>query len=77
MMSATMTSTLRTLLPSFGGRAHRQSALTMSRGFCFDDFDDFDDRQKKMMMMTTTKPSPPNDSILRAMCFSSSRFSLS
>ena len=77
MMSATMTSTLRTLLPSFGGRAHRQSATGMSR-FCFDDFDDFDDRQKKMMMMTmTTKPSPPNDSILRAMCFSSSRFSLS
>jgi hypothetical protein len=76
MMRATMTSTPRTILPSFGGRAHRQSA-TMSR-FCFDDFDDFDDRQKKkMMMMTTTKPSPPNDSILRAMCFSSSRFSLS
>ena len=66
MMRATMTSTLRTILPSFGGRS-------------VDDFDDFDDRQKKMMMMTmtTTKPSPPNDSILRAMCFSSSRFSLS
>ena len=76
MMRVMMTSTLRTLLPSFGGRVHRQSAR-MSR-FCFYDFDDFDDRQRKMMMMTmTTKPSPPNDSILRAMCFSSSRFSLS
>ena len=73
MMRVTMTSTLRTLLPSFGGRVHRQSATPR---FCFDD-DDFDDCQKKMMTMMTMKPSPPNDSILRAMCFSSSRFSLS
>lgn len=75
MIQATMTSTPRTLLlPSFGGRLYRQSTTPR---FCFDDdvLDEQEKKKKKMMM--TMKPSPPNDSILRAMCFSSSRFSLS
>ena len=74
MMIVMMTSTLRTLLPSFGGRLYRQST---TQRFCFDDdvLDEQEKKKKKMMM--TMKPSPPNDSILRAMCFSSSRFSLS
>ena len=73
MMIVMMTSTLRMLLPSFGGRLYRQSTTPR---FCFDD-DVLDEQEKKKKMMMMMKPSPPNDSILRVMFFSSSRFSLS